>query len=366
MNFFAGLGNFARGASQGIDDAEKIRGAMDKAKLRNAYKDGISGAKKQRQEDIDKGVRSAYEGGIKMGYEDPSGKVHGDEQQARKAAEKGAPDVMEYFMNDAAPKIGQLYMEQGSPEKAQAWDAWVQDSKGKKAIEQWSGAYKSMMSGDVEDAAEKFGQFYNDQIDDSVDFRGSTPMKNENGDVTGFKIKLYDRDDKEMRDMELTRDQMVQMGNAYNPQALFERITSQTDQASTLAAESAMDEAQANREFEQKAAMEGIKSGNRMEEMRVENQLENAQGGEVRQKFNSNVGILREQGFDDDQIKELTPRILGISNTRAGASDRDLRLNALKMLTSDYMSRRDFEGLPEEQQEQKINAIVDMIKATQK
>lgn len=365
-SFLMGLGNFSSGLSKGIDTGKKIYDTYEKGKMKRAYSEGIKGAEEKRQEDINAGTKPIYEGGIKVGYGSKDGKVYGDQSQAKAAAEKQAPDVMEYFMRDAAPRIGQLYMEQGSPEKAQAWNSWVQDQQGKKAIEQWSGAYKSMMTGDFEDAAAKFGEFYNDQIDDSVDYRGQTPIKNENGDITGFKMKLFDKDDNKMRELELTRDQMVALGNAYNPQALFERITSQTDKASQMAAQTAMDDRKSNREFQQDVALEDVKSGNRMEEARTKAQLDAKYGdNSVRGKFDANVGILREQGYSNEEIKDLTPRILGISKTRAGASDTDLRLNAMKMLTGDYISRRKFEQLPPAEQEQKINAIVDMIKATQ-
>lgn len=365
-NFFAGLGNLAGGLSKGIRTGKEIYDTYEKGKIKRAYSEGIKGAEEKRQSDIEGATKPVYEGGIKMGYGAKDGKVYGSQDKARAAAESQTPDVMEYFMNDAAPRIGQLYLEQGKPEKAQAWDAWVKDKQGKKAVEQWSSAYKSMMTGDFEDAANKFGEFYNDQIDDSVDYRGQSPIKNENGDITGFKMKLYDRDDDEMREIEMTRDQMVQLGNAYNPQALFERITSQTDKASQLAAEAAMEERKSNRDFKQDVALERVKSGNRMEEARTEAQLDAEYGNDgVKGKFDANVGILREQGYSDDEIRDLTPRILGISKTRAGASDTDLRLNAMKMLTGDYVSRREFDKLPPEEQEKKINAIVRMIKATQ-
>ena len=364
-NFFAGLGNFAGGLSKGIDTGKKIYDTYEKGKIKKAYSEGIKGAKEKRQEDINAGTRPIYEGGIKVGYGAKDGKVYGDEAQARRAAEKQAPDVMEYFMKDAAPKIGQLYMEQGSPEKAQAWSAWVQDQQGRKAIEQWSSAYKSMMTGDFEDAAAKFGEFYNDQIDDSVDYRGQTPIKNENGDVTGFKMKLFDKDDNKMRELELTRDQMVALGNAYNPQALFERITSQTDKASQMAAEVAADDHAAARDFKTDVALEDIKSGNRMEEARTKAQLDAKYGkNSVRGKFEQNKDILREQGFSEEDIRRFTPRILGIADTRSGISDTDLRLQVTKMLSDGPIAGRQWERLSPEEQNAKISAMVDLIKAS--
>ena len=364
-NFFAGLGNFASGLSRGIDTGKKIYDTYEKGKIKKAHSEGITGAKEKRQEEINAGTRPVYEGGIKVGYGAKDGKVYGDQSQAREAAEKNAPDVMDYFMNNAAPQIGQMYLEQGKPEKAQAWNTWVQDQQGRKAVEQWSSAYKAMMTGDFEDAAERFGQFYNDQIDDSVDFRGQSPIKNENGDITGFKLKLYDRDDKKMREIEMTRDQIVQLGNAYNPQALFERITSQTDKASQLAAEAAMEERKDNREFKQNVALEGIKSGYRQDEERTKAQLDSKYGtNSVRGKFDANVGILKEQGFSEEEIRKYTPRILGIANTRSEISDTDLRLQVTKMLSDGPLAQREWQRLSPEEQNAKISAMVDVIKAS--
>lgn len=364
-NFFAGLGNFAGGLSRGIDTGKKIYDTYEKGKLKQAYKQGIKGAEEKRQEEINAGTRPIYEGGIKVGYGAKDGKVYGNESQARTAAEKQAPDVMDYFINDAAPKIGQLYLQQGKPEKAQAWDSWVQDQQGRKAIEQWSGAYKSMMTGDFEDAAEKFGEFYNDQIDDSVDYRGQSPIKNENGDITGFKLKLFDKDDNKMRELELTRDQMVALGNAYNPQALFERITNQTDKASQMAAEVAADDRAAVRDLKTDIALEDVKSGNRIEEARTKAQLDAKYGSsDVRSKFNANVDVLKEQGFSEEEIRQYTPRILGIANTRSEISDTDLRLQVSKMLSDGPLAQREWQRLSPEEQNAKISAMVDVIKAS--
>jgi len=362
MNFFAGLGNFASGASRGIDDAQKIKGAYDKGKLQKAYKDGIKGAEASRQSEIDAGVKPTYEGGINTGYKGTGGKVYGDEASARAASEKAAPDVMEYFMKDAAPKIGQMYLEQGSPEKAAAWGTWVDGQNGKKAIGQWSDAYKSLMTGDIEAGAEKFGQFYTDQIDDGVDYRGQTPVKNEAGDITGFKMKLFDRDTNKMHDIEMSKDKMIELGNAFNPQALFERVTAQGDKASALAAEVAMGDRESNRDLKGKIELEGVKSGYRQEESRTDAQLEQTYGtNTVRGKFDANVDILSQSGFSDEEIKEFTPGILGISTTRAAMSDRDLRSKIVDRLTDGYMLASKFNALSSEEQEAKINAMVRLI-----
>jgi len=371
MANYAALGGLASGFSQGLSSGMQMGNAYNESKQRKRRKriqeEGMQQAREQRQSDIDSQVSPAFEGGKPLGYQDESGKIYADRSEATKVAASDVKPVMDYYMENTAPKMQQMYLEQGDIEKATAWENWVNQRQVQQGMKKWASALKSAQVGDHQGFAENLKDAYNagGYFDDGSQAKAVKPNKDKDGNVSGYSVTIESQDGTETT-TDVGMDEMYNLGlGMLAPEKVFEIGYEELKSAQSMQAKAARDDYESTRDYKQKVQLEGIKSSNRMEEARVDQQLEQAGGGETRQKFNANVSILREQGFGDDEIKDLTPRILGISNTRAGASDRDLRLNALKMLTGDYMSRRNFEGLPEQEQEKKINAIVDMIKATQ-
>ena len=153
------------------------------------------------------------------------GKEYDTREQAITAAEKDLPNAMDSFIKTSGPKIAQQYIANGQPDKAEAYIKWVEDSKSKRAIKDWASAF---VAPDFDTAVTRFGKFYTDHIDDGVDYASHKMLTKENGTQVAV-VTLKDKNTNKPIEMELTREKMLMLGAANNPQKLFEM--EQTKQA---------------------------------------------------------------------------------------------------------------------------------------
>ena len=146
------------------------------------------------------------------------GKEYDTREQAITAAEKDLPNAMDSFIKTSGPKIAQQYIANGQHEKAEAYMKWVDDSKSRRAIKDWSSAF---VAPDFDTAVTRFGKFYTDHIDDGVDYASHKMLTKENGTQVAV-VTLKDKNTNKPIEMELTREKMLTLGAANNPQKLFE------------------------------------------------------------------------------------------------------------------------------------------------
>lgn len=146
------------------------------------------------------------------------GKEYDTREQAVAAAEKDLPNAMDRFIKTSGPKIAQQYIANGQPDKAEAYIKWVEDSKSKRAIKDWASAF---VAPDFDTAVTRFGKFYTDHIDDGVDYVSHKMLTKENGTQVAV-VTLKDKNTNKPIEMELTREKMLMLGAANNPQRLFE------------------------------------------------------------------------------------------------------------------------------------------------
>lgn len=146
------------------------------------------------------------------------GKEYDTREQAVAAAEKDLPNAMDSFIKTSGPKIAQQYIANGQPDKAEAYIKWVEDSKSKRAIKDWASAF---VAPDFDTAVTRFGKFYTDHIDDGVDYVSHKMLTKDNGAQVAV-VTLKDKNTNKPIEMELTRDKMLMLGAANNPQRLFE------------------------------------------------------------------------------------------------------------------------------------------------
>ena len=155
----------------------------------------------------------------------PSGKfsVNGQtfdtREQALAAAEKAAPSARDLFVKNTVPKIADMYLAYGDPEKAKAWTDYTEAHKGKRVIKDWAAAFTAP---DLDTAVTRFGKYYTDHIDDGVDYRGHKIVTKDDGTQMAV-VTLKDKATGKTQEMELTREKMLALGNANNPQKLFEQ-----------------------------------------------------------------------------------------------------------------------------------------------
>jgi hypothetical protein len=147
-----------------------------------------------------------------------NGKSYDTRDQAMAAAEKSAPSSTDLFMKNTVPKLAAQYVVNGDPEKAKAWTDYAESVNGKRAIKDWAAAYSAP---DFDTAATRFGKYYTDHIDDGVDYTGHRMLTKADGSQVAV-VALKDKATGATTEMELTREKMLAMGGANNPQKLFE------------------------------------------------------------------------------------------------------------------------------------------------
>lgn len=353
-NIGIGVGAFADGFRQGVGLGNTLNETRNKREIDTIRREGLEGAKKQRQQDINKQVDPQLGEQVATRGIDPQskpsfkvgGETTGSLDQARDIASQNVGDVSDYFMKTAAPKIRDTYMAQGEIEKAQQWDEYLKDRKGEKAVKDWGKAFMAARSGDWDQAASAFGKYYTDYIDDGVEYKGHKTMKDDDGNITGFSISLKDNDTGKSRKVPMTKNEMFTLGMAHNPQVLFEN----TYARHTAAQDARLEEAQAQRDHSRDLE----KIGYREQAKAAYSQ------NETRQKFDANADILRDAGFTDEEIKQFAPRILGIANTSVMPSEEEIRLEAMKDLRENSFG--EFERLSEEEKRRKVDAYVNMVR----
>ena len=159
------------------------------------------------------------------------GKEYDTREQAVAAAEKDLPNAVDIFIKKSSPNIAQQYIANGQPDDAEDYIKWVEDSKSRRAIKDWARAF---VAPDFDTAVTRFGKFYTDHIDDGVDYVSHKMLTKENGTQVAV-VTLKDKNTNKPIEMELTREKMLMLGAANNPQRLFEM-----EQAKQFEAEKAL------------------------------------------------------------------------------------------------------------------------------
>ena len=184
-----------------------------------------------------------------------NGQSYDTREQAMAAAEKAAPSAHELFMKNAVPKMAAQYVINGEPEKAKAWTDYADSVNGKRAIKDWAAAYTAP---DFDTAAAKFGKYYTDHINDGVDYTGHKMLTKEDGTQVAV-VTLKDKGTGKTIEMEMTREKMLAMGAANNPQKLFEQEQAKQTAAEKLKYEAKLKAQQRREDFDDKRKLESEK-----------------------------------------------------------------------------------------------------------
>lgn len=146
-NLGIGIGAFAEGLAGGMTLGKQIKSTMQDRDLNKLRKQGMASARESRNADI--------------------------------AAGKQAQSIHDYYMQSSAPKIRDMYMQQGKEDQAMAWDGWINDRNTQKGMKHWSNAVKSIQSGDSQTGV--------DHLIKAINTQGYT-----NGDITVTDYKKHD------------------------------------------------------------------------------------------------------------------------------------------------------------------------------
>lgn len=276
------------------------------------------------------------------------GKGYATRQEARAAAEKAAPDVMQFMSKTLVPRMQQVYMEQGDIEKADAWGKWAEDRDNKAAMKEWAGAYRSAQIGNFEKAADHVFELYK-RYDDGITPMSKETVKDNQGNVTGFNVRLKNDKTGEEYSQFIDKRSLTEMGlSALSPQAMFEQTFKRQTAADEAALKAAAEAAKDNRNFQQdiykqdrnfgnqktlkqmdvqaQAERDVRQQSNAIELKTIESQLQDANASsKVQREVGAKVQALRNAGYSDEFINGALPAILGVGEYKRATSPEEAR-----------------------------------------
>lgn len=259
-------------------------------------------------------------------------------QQARALAEKSAPSILDIFQKQGVPKIAEMYIEQGDPGKAEAWLTWAETRQSRKAQETWAKAWSATQVGNIEKAADHFFDLYK-QMDDNVTLSGKEVVKDKEGNITGFNVKMRDKATGENRAVFVDREQLVNMGlSALSPPQMFEAVWKREEAERKARADAQSEVGKEQLRTQRELLLEGVKQQGRMD-------LQD-------RKVQHGIELLRSRGYDEAFITSVIPGLLGVDSSgpyRKGPSPEETaaRLHEQR-LNNDFQYRR---MTPEQQRE---------------
>lgn len=336
--------------------------------------EGDTGPDKVAQTTPQQGVAAT---GVAPVVKKPNGKftVNGESfdtrEQALAAAEKSAPSATDLFMKNTVPKLAAQYVVNGEPDKAKAWTDYAESVNGKRAIKDWAAAYTAP---DLDTATERFGKYYTDHINDGVDYTGHKILTKEDGTQVAV-VTLKDKATGKSTEMELTREKMLALGGANNPQKLFEQEQAKQLAADKMKFEAGLKAQERKAKREDDVYMEGVKQGGAMQREKLkqdrldqregikgENDVKR-EGAKVNAKIDAQVESLRDAGYSDEDIKRMMPAIVGAGDHKKTTDPTERRaLIASDLLKNDPR----FGRMSKEEQQKRIDDTMGVIYGDEK
>lgn len=267
---------------------------------------------------------------------------------AMAAATKKAPSVMDFMSKTLVPRMQEAYMAQGNVEQAEAWGKWAEERQGKKAMTEWAGAWRAAQLGNLEKAADHVFNLYK-TYDDGITPLSKEAVKDNDGNVTGFNVKLKVDDTGEERTQFIDRKALTDMGlSALSPPKMFEMQFKRQQEADKQRAEIAGEIAKEGRAEAREIAKEGraqqyeiAKEGRgeaidtrkaarnqnyELEKLGIQKQLEAAGAtSKTKQEANAKMDFLRGAGYSEEFIRDAMPGILGIGDYKKRTAPEEVR-----------------------------------------
>lgn len=285
-----------------------------------------------------------------------NGKGFDDPAAARKYAESSAPTLTEFMRKTMVPKMQEAYIAQGDPEKAAAWGKWASDSEHEEHAKTWAKTYQAAQAGDIDAAAAGVIKMYKN-YDDGISLVSSEKVKDKDGNVTGFNVKLKTDGTGEVRSQFIDKKALTEMGlAALSPVQMFEQVYKRQQAADQLGAKAAIDAQNDARTMQRDLAKQGMiedradkrtaasdarraaeddrRHGYKLEELTTAEQLKTAgYGKSEKAKLQAKVDILKDNGMPADAIKAIIPNLIGVDGYKKTTDPAERRA----LITSDLM-----------------------------
>jgi hypothetical protein len=301
------------------------------------------------------------------------------QDEARKYAEKQAPTLTEFMRKTMVPRMQEAYIAQGDPEKAAAWGKWADDAEHEAHAKLWAQTYQAAQAGDIDKAAQGIIKMYKN-YDDGVSLVSSEKVKDKDGNITGFNVKLKTDATGETRSQFIDKRALTEMGlAALSPVQMFEQVYKRQQAADQLGAKAAIDAQNDARTFNRQVAIEGMKEdradkrqaasdarrsadaernhGYKLEELATAEELKQAGAAKTkRAELQSSIDLLKENGYTPDEVRGMIPGLLKAGEFKKGTSPDEAR----RMLVTELAKDPLFSTSTKEKQQQKIDDLMGM------
>ena len=188
-NFGIGLGAFLNGVTQGAQAYTNIQGMRKQNELRDI----------QLQEAKDTASDRQIARADQQARRDIAVQGMARAQEANPGADGEV--IMNYWLNDTAPKLQQHWMSVGDPQKAQAYGEWIKDSNVQQGMRYSAGMIRSAMARDVDNFAKNFVAAYNQPgyYENGLTIKSSQILRDAKGNDAGMEFVTVDKNGKEQK-----------------------------------------------------------------------------------------------------------------------------------------------------------------------
>lgn len=267
-----------------------------------------------------------------------------------------------YIQKHMAQKAQEYFISVGDMDSAEKYGKYAETVAGRQAIKSWADAKSAP---DIDTRADRFGKYYTDHVNDGVDYTGHKILTKEDGTQVAV-VSLKDKKTGKTSEMELTDDKMLQLGDAWNPAAVFKN--EQTKAAAAAAQKAKMGEevfksklklGEEKYKADRLDAREGVKAANtkdleatkgqqRLSEISLKGQIEAQNvGAKAKAELTAKTDALKEAGYTDEEIKPLVPVLLKAGEFKKETSPQERRaIIGTELMKSDPSFSR---GTAEEQ-----------------
>jgi hypothetical protein len=342
-NFGIGLGSFLTGVAQGADAYANIQNARSRQKLTDMQVSNLEKEQQSKQGAVDLAAQGADEAKAKT-----DGKID---------------NVMNYYMQNTAPKLQQYWLSQGDMDKANAFGKWIQDTNVQQGMKYGAGMIQGAQQGNPQLVMDNMVKLYNQPgyFEDGMSAVKAETRRDKDGNTTGWDITLKDnKTGKESTRSFNSMDDIYKTAMQFgDPKNVFEYGMQQLQAGQKAQLETAKE----GRDWQRKLSEKEIDQNYKLEGQNNQAQLDMA-----KEKAKSTPGsnkkvqdaqaaedYLRARGVPDGQIRALAPALIGAQNQSAPMSKRVD--DYIKSRGEDFTDKEWKKLSPEQQTKQALDAI---------
>ena len=341
-NFGIGLGSFLTGVAQGADAYANIQNARSRQKLTDMQVSNLEKEQQSKQGAIDLAAQGADE--------------------ARAKTDGAIDNVMNYYMQNTAPKLQQYWLSQGDMDKANAFGKWIQDTNVQQGMKYGAGMIRAAQMGDPDAVMNNMVKLYNQPgyFEDGFSAVKADVRRDKDGNAAGWDITLKNnKTGKETTHSFNSMDDIYKTAMQFgDPKNVFEygmqQLKAGQDAQVAIAKEDRalkVDDYKAARD--QNYKLEG--QNNESQLRQAEKRAEGTTGNKKVQDAQAAEDYLRSRGVPEESIKALAPTLIGVQNQSAPLSKRVD--DYIKTRSEDFTDKEWKKLSPQEQTKQALDAI---------